>query len=107
MKCYIELENDRQYIVDAPGVDVAIAFLWFARLEPLVDWSDTQLGWVRWSLFDVHPEYFIHDGRRDAGGYVHSRCAVPYLDSDLCRLVVRALADQFDIDFVKNFCKES
>jgi hypothetical protein len=103
-KFYIE-HDDSQFVIDAENVGLAIAMFWTIELEPLRDFNEQQLDWVRWASLRIEAEYFIHHGQRDLGYYVHTNCAVPYLNSRQIELVVRFFLDQFEPDFVQHFMK--
>jgi hypothetical protein len=63
MKFYVELDGDRQSIVEADSPIEAIAMLWERRADTCRDISDVQ------------PDYWIHCGISHLGGNVESWAA--------------------------------
>jgi hypothetical protein len=103
-KFYIE-HDDSQFVIDAENVGLAIGMFWTIELEPIRDFTEQQLAWVRWSQLRIEPEHYVHHGQRERGCYVHTSIAIPYLTNWQIELVVKCFYDQYEINFVRDFLK--
>lgn len=105
-KFYIETNDGGQFIIQADDAGQAIAMFWCHELDPLKSFTAEQLDWICWSKVRVEPEYYIHQGRRGEGCYVHSRCALNWLTGWQIRLAVDCLVDQYGLEVVQDFVEK-